>query len=571
MRNLLFENIWILSRKDQAAREIEFHPKKTLFVGRNHTGKSSLIKAIFETVGAPPSGKLDKWDHGATSLLKLSIDGTSYHILRQGNHRALLDADKKQLRIASSWRDWSQIFASLLDFNLTVFNKGANQQSSGVLADTRCFFLPFYINQDGSWQGKWDTFQRMEQYSNPVPAILEYFTGVKPPEYYKLNAERKRIANELDEHVKEQKLLKKAWERFGKKMAQNGPKLNQHNFEAEVDMLTIEVTELNQQQEKIRERIVKERELIFTIQHQVTLANTALATYDHDNTFLQENKDALVCPTCGAEHGRPFIDILKYAEDARVLREFVGQLQDDLVRARKRTSEAESTLSSIVSNYRKVSDLLATRRGTLKLQEVLSGMGAEEAFSAFKAEFESFKEEINRRAGEIATLESRLKALTSRTRSKEILETFRTSYSTAMRGLNLPPSNTSKLKLTSRPALSGSGGPRQTLAYYSAIWTAAFGSYGSFTVPIVIDSPNQQGQDEINLPAILEFISKSLPQSAQVIVGSEIPTPQTFDKVYELAGDSRYAVLQRSQFPAVEAIIEPLEHSLFLEIRKTLD
>lgn len=567
MRNLLFENIWILSRKDQAAREIEFHPRKTLFVGRNHTGKSSLIKAIFETIGAPPSGKLDKWDYGATSLLRLSVNGTSYHILRQGNHRALLDADKKQLRMASSWGEWVQIFASLLDFNLTVFNKGANQQSSSVTADPRCFFLPFYINQDGSWQGKWDTFQRMEQYSNPVPAILEYFTGVKPPEYYALSAKRKKIANELEDHVKEQKFLKKAWDRLGQKMALIGPKLSQENFEAEVEILTTEVTELNQRQEKIRDTIVKERELLFTIQQQVSLANAVLATYEHDNAFLQENKDALVCPTCGAEHGRPFIDILEYAEDARVLREFVGQLQADLVLARKRTTEAEGTLGDIAKNYRKVSDLLATRRGTLKLHEVLTDMGAEQAFAAFKAEFESIKTEIDRRGGEIATLDSQLKSLTSRERSKEILQIFRTSYSLAMQGLNLPPLNTSKLKLTNRPDLSGSGGPRQTLAYYSALWAAAFGSHGSFTVPIVIDSPNQQGQDDINLPAILDFISERLPEAAQIIVGSEIPTPQTFDNVYDLDGGSQYAVLQRSQYAAVEAIIEPLEHSLFLEIR----
>jgi hypothetical protein len=65
-------------------------------------------------------------------------------------------------------------------FNLVLMSK----DGQSVLADPKCFFLPFYINQDGSWQAGWGTFLGLQQFRSPVTPILEYFSGIKPPEYY---------------------------------------------------------------------------------------------------------------------------------------------------------------------------------------------------------------------------------------------------------------------------------------------------------------------------------------------------------------------------------------------------
>jgi len=39
--------------------------------------------------------------------------------------------------------------------------------------------------------------------------------------------------------------------------------------------------------------------------------------------------------------------------------------------------------------------------------------------------------------------------------------------------------------------------------------------------PIVIDAPNQQGQDTHHLPAIISFLVKKRPEGAQLILGVE--------------------------------------------------
>jgi len=153
--------------------------------------------------------------------------------------------------------------------------------------------------------------------------------------------------------------------------------------------------------------------------------------------------------------------------------------------------------------------------------------------------------------------------LTDRNRSQEILKIFREAYSAALVELSLPMTDTGKAKLTSRPKLSGSGGPRSVLAYYAAIWAACFGEKGSFRIPLVVDSPNQQGQDHINLPKVISFLSGKLPQGVQLILGSEIDTNLPFDRRIELT--EQYKLLSESDFDEAEAALGPLVSAMYLK------
>jgi hypothetical protein len=120
----------------------------------------------------------------------------------------------------------------------------------------------------------------------------------------------------------------------------------------------------------------------------------------------------------------------------------------------------------------------------------------------------------------------------------------------------MPLIETKGTRLTSRPKVSGSGGPRSTLAYYAALWWTCLGRAGSFSIPLVIDAPNQQGQDPINLPKVLAFVADSLPSNAQVIVCSEIDTEHSYDRKIPL--DRPYELLSKDKYDEVSQTIEPL-------------
>jgi len=110
--------------------------------------------------------------------------------------------------------------------------------------------------------------------------------------------------------------------------------------------------------------------------------------------------------------------------------------------------------------------------------------------------------------------------------------------------------DSSKHQISVRPDLSGSGGPRAILAYYAAIWMICSPSgrddYDPPSIPLVIDCPNQQGQDSQNLPRIIEFLSSRLPSNAQVIVTFEGDVPNKFDHRIELTQPRK--LLQEDEF-----------------------
>lgn len=565
MKSFRFESIWMLSRRDRRARRVEFHENKNLIWGRNHTGKSSLVKTMFLTLGAKPQGNLTQWDEHTVSLVDFRVDGRCFRALHSSGIRALFE--NGILVVATSdHSEWSTAFASATGFNLVLLDK----KGQSVPADPKCFFLPFYINQDGSWQASWNTFTGLQQFSKPMGSILEYFSGIKPPEYYEAKAKRDGEQRLLDDLKKERGFLNKARERFGKKLPLSGPKIDPENFKREIEQLTLEMSALNRDQEKLRSQSVSERDLLSSIYLQINLANEAIRAYDGDAQYLRnEPREALVCPVCNAEHSESFMDLLTYADDARSLREITARLEKDGRDVAAKLQQTVAQIGALEGQYRRISHLLDTRRGDLQFRQIVESLGAEQAFQAFEEERSILDAEIAIHSEAVGELNAEMDKLTDKKRSSAILKQYRLAYATALFDLNLPDTGKARLTLTSRPNDSGSGGPRAILAYYAALWDVCCGKTGSFMVPLVIDSPNQQGQDDINLPKVIKFISEKLPASAQLILGSEIDTEHPFDKKIVL--DSPYKLLEEQFFVEADAELRPLETLMYLGLKSSED
>lgn len=558
MKSFRFESIYLLSRRERRARHVSFHPRKNLLLGPNHAGKSTVLRSMYETLGASPEGRLSQWDEDAISVVAFSVDQDRYFAVHQRGNRALFDSDHQLVIATGSHAEWSKAFAETTGFNLVV----TNRQSEAVLADPACFFLLFYINQDGSWQSSWNTFKGMGRYKAPWSAILQYFSGMRPPEFYAARARKDGEERALEEVRKEHQSLERARDRIGRSVPLNGPKVTPEVFELEISSLVSEVTALNEQQEALRDRAVREEELLESLNLQVRLALVTLSTYESDSQYLRsEAGQELVCPTCGAEHSHSFLDFLTYAEDARLLRDLVLQLHDDAEIVKERHRRTRHEISDLANRYHRISDILDIRRGEVQFREVVRSMGAESAVEAFAEEEAVLRKEIQQRLLEIDSLLRRLKELTNPKRSRLILRAFREYYASARKALNLPPIDALKMRLESRPDLSGSGGPRSILAYYAALWRLCSREDGNFSIPVVIDSPNQQGQDKVNLPTVLRFIAQDLPEDIQLIVGLESEADYAFDHTIHLT--ELYRLLQEGEYESVDAVVEPLEKWMF--------
>src|SRR5690606_21765090 len=128
---------------------------------------------------------------------------------------------------------------------------------------------------------------------------------------------------------------------------------------------------------------------------QIALSNDALAVYKKDSSYLQLDREKLICPVCEAEHDENFLDILSYAEDARILQSLALELRKDLLEVTSKYQHTHSELQSLNAHYKNISELLQVKRGDMKFEEVVNCMSAEHAFNAFLKEADDLEEQIN--------------------------------------------------------------------------------------------------------------------------------------------------------------------------------
>jgi hypothetical protein len=95
--------------------------------------------------------------------------------------------------------------------------------------------------------------------------------------------------------------------------------------------------------------------------------------------------------------------------------------------------------------------------------------------------------------------------------------------------------------------------PRALLAYQFAILSLIFENSPATVCPIVIDAPNQQGQDGEHLPQILKFISENQPADAQLILGIENDLGIQFGGKQINTPSEKYSLLQATQYDSVHA------------------
>ena len=104
----------------------------------------------------------------------------------------------------------------------------------------------------------------------------------------------------------------------------------------------------------------------------------------------------------------------------------------------------------------------------------------------------------------------------------------------------------------------GSEGPRALLAYYYAFLHTKTNFTTSVRFPVVIDSPNQQGQDTVHLPQMLKFIFDHVPDDVQTIVATEDASELKLEGVtIATYGEAKRQILREKEFDQVRAIFDP--------------
>ena len=547
MKKLILEELIILSTHEKRAKKVKFNSKATIIEGGNNTGKSSLIKSIYKTFGADAFKVNPTWKSlSPYTLVKFKIDENAYAILQFNNNYAIFDSNGKAIGTFNNvTKGLTPFLAELLDFKIKI----RTHQSGMITPPSQYMFLPFYIDQDGSWNKTWSSFSGLTQLPKWRPDLISYFAGVRPNEYYEIKGKINDVENKLRELTAEERMLTFTIDKIGEDVSSVNFDVDIDNFKKEVEDLLNKSHELQSIEVNLKHKLIDLYNIKNSLLDQINIAENALSEINSNYVFATEKVpgDTVDCPTCGAVYDNSFSEIFDIAKDEDRCAELILTLKADLQEVEQKIAKTKLEFDSNKEDSLKIVEILNAKNDVLKLNDLLKIEGKKEIKLKVESELNQIFADQGTNNQTLEKLKTDIKEYEDKKRSSMIEATYIKQIEIYLNSLNVNLNPNVYKRLNSEINTTGSELPRALLAYYFSFFKVMKEYSSSFFCPIVIDSPNQQAQDAINIKAMLEFIRDNQPEDTQMILGLEdsfgvefTGNKITLDKPRQLLNEAEY-------------------------------
>ncbi|MCF2904640.1 hypothetical protein L0666_06555 [Octadecabacter sp. CECT 8868] len=520
MKRLKFEKLWLLSTQERRARTESFDPDVTSIVADNEFGKSSLVKSLYSALGADPYKTPEAWKNAKVALLlRFTVGGATYYILRQEGYFALFDDAKKLLWTASSVvAGLAPKIGELLDFHISLKQKGGKS----ITPPPAFCFLPFYVDQDNGWSDTWASFSGLGMVPAYKSEIAEFHTGIKPRQYYIAKSKRDEAITSRKLLSDEKGALLKAKKRFSDKRKKLGIALDVEVFKDRIQALLKEQNALQSLYDDLRAKVSDLQSLRSIAQEEVDIAERVLSELNSDIKFATDfSDDEIVCPVCSTVHDNDFANRFGLINDADACRIVLIEAR---AKVAKHDGDIEKVLRSVPSLEKRISSIkaiLQETRGEVKLADMLKDESERLVDKSFEDEERVLDGEIGILNVTASDAKAEMDSLTKASRKKKIVEFYDAKlreFCGLLNITNIPSSVWGKV----RPVISetGSLNPRLLLAYYYAVLHTIDEFSTSCFCPIVVDTPLQQDQDPENSKRLIRFAIENKPVGSQLILAT---------------------------------------------------
>lgn len=555
MKKLKFKKLWLLSTKERKARKIELDDNVTAVVADNEYGKSSLIKSLYSTLGAEPQKTPESWTvANVSSLLHFSIDQEEYYMLRFGPMFTLFNEHKAALWSANGiTKGLAPNLSKMVDFHVELTTiKGGVASPIPALC-----FMPFYIDQDRGWTESWESFSGTGFIKGYKDIVADFHTGMRPKEYYQAKSLKDDASAKLSGLRKEKDALSRAHERISAQRSSLGITFEPDAFSEQIDELLKEQNSLQSSYNLIKSKVAELQASRSIALEEMQISKRILSELEKDIKFLEDESEAeIICPTCNTAHLNDFANRYGLMNDADACREIYASSAENVNRLSSDIEKAMAPTVDIREKIARISALLDTVRGEMKLRDMLRDESERMVDEIFSAESKKLDEEVGKADGSIAAASAEMKKFDDKKRKKEIKDYYiekMTLFCKELGIINTPSSVFKKIRPTISEA--GSSQPRLFLAYnYAILHTIAKFSTGCFA-PIVIDTPKQQDPDNARAKAAIEFCIKHKPKEAQLIIASGSMHNVKFSGK-TIAPQKKHSMLEESQYSSVKEFMD---------------
>ncbi|MGZ4160041.1 MAG: hypothetical protein ACXVNF_04470 [Neobacillus sp.] len=551
MSTVRFDELLLISLKEKSARRINFDEKATVIYSvQNKTGKSSIIKSLYHTLGADTSFEPQWKEAEVITLLKFSVQDKKYSIMRNKKTFSIFDSNNNLIGKYSKIVDeLAPVMANIIGYSFTL----TDWNDQEVIPSPAYYFLPFYLDQDKGWQKNWSSFEQLSQVPKWEDVTTKYHVGILTDEYFELNRKYNASKVNLKQFGENVRSLEYALRRYQHDLNQNSFRLNIEDFQKDIE----EMFEGIQDLQKIQD---EQKRFLFNLYNEQLLLLSQKQSIETMIKGLEVDFDNIdkVCPTCGNNHESTFEARLKTAENEARCYQLLNETTSKLELVRENINKTNEIYKSRSLQIEDLHDVLNRKKGDLRVEEIIRLEGVRNFVEKIKNDLWEENKKLNDEEKENKRLKRCMAKIVDKNRQEEIQQFFYAKMQHLLNMLDLGNVKEDDYKnIKNKIKVKGSNLPRAVLAYIYSVLLTKFEKGNSAFCPIVIDSPKQQDQSVANYEKMIDVIFNQRPKNSQLILGVvDSPDIQFDGTVIKL--ENKHKVLEAEKFEEILFEIKPL-------------
>lgn len=485
----------IIDINKEEAAFFEFSEGPNLIVSQDNTqGKSSVIKSLYYTLGYDIKTFPSNWDfENMYFCLECEFNGKIYTICRQKKIFKIKEEENRPM----NHREFSDWLQDKLNINMQLPNKTTKELHRAYAS---AILLPFYIDQDSSWEGRLyiETAGDVKQYSDIPKTIMEYVLGISDIEIQSLTNKLNKLKKEMSETKYSIKGLERTIDEYQKSVEDIVvvSEIDKDDLKQEIEEYLALVNEYNDKITKSKIKILNKQKLLNDQKQELAELNQLLSI-----NKMEYKKIKTTCAHCHssltAEQSLTRLELSNNKLQIEIYRDEViasiQKLEDEISKLLDINNKLFNEVERIDKRIKKTKKLLTIDQYVDTKSKNLALKGLTDLLN---------NEKINQQTQEESKNELRELIKNKKQEKEDRKEKIFIKYNQLLNDIEkiISGIDTNELSCLDFRALTGSGIHRNKkyLVYY-LVYFALLKEFGVYKVPICMDSfiKNEISKDSV--------------------------------------------------------------------------
>ena len=541
MKRLMIRKLIVISQSESRSLEVPFEKGLNIILGGNKTGKSSIIKSIFTTLGCECKRVEADWKKlVSTYLLFFKYGERQFCIVRQDKKFQIfenINNDFSCIIETNAFHEYSNCLMDILEIKMPCISKDGKQFN----ITPPLLFRFQYIDQDEGWSKIADSFKNVAYIKDWKANTNKYVCGYLDDSYYALQAQKAEHILERDDKKKELNYNQNFVSRITSTLTRIEDIESVEDVTTDIELLLAKAEELRKLQFSYNAEMTVLENDIYINQHKLHIVEHNLIETKKDIEYAMTQEDELICPFCGTIYSNGINEQLNITSDYAHCENLIAELKSSISVATKELEELKNKYNDVSVEIQSIEQKVQNTQELLSYSSFYKSKGQFEIYESCKRQLDVLQGEINSCVSKIAITDEKINEKKSKERSKDIREDIERYCRTLADAINVPKTFIKLRDFVQVINRTGSETPRLVYMYQSALYLYNLErAYSPFNF-YVVDTPNQQGQDTENLGSIFKSLELFLSDEGQFIVGTERETgmEEKASNVIKLTGKRR--------------------------------